>query len=305
MKKTNLLLLIMLVMLFACQDEATLQQDEVDAENKELIIDEALQSAIVDDILADIDLYSSFGDLKSAEMGDECPNTYIADAEAPYVKKVVIDFGEGCEKNGKLKQGKIIIEKTDKWWNPNAIRRVTFDGFKVDGKWIGGVKEIVNKTAEAGKPTFLIEGNIVMEWMKNDTIEIRVARTFSKTQEWLIGFREKEIKAEVIINGTSTINRRVNEVTKEITKTFNDLKLVAGCRFPQAGITTFDVETYDGLKLEFELDYGTEGSAGDKCKENCDCYATLSWEADETTGSEDIDLSDKWWKQARETNGNE
>lgn len=302
MKKTNLLLLVILATLFACQDDTVMEQDEMNAENKELIIDEALQSAIVDDIMADIDLYSALGEgLKSAEIEGGCPTVTTEYVENKWPRTVVIDYGEGCEKNGKVKEGKMIIEKSDKWWTSGAVRRVTFDGFKIDGKWIGGVKEIVNKTEEEGNPTFLIEGNIVMEWMKNDTTEMRVKRTFSKTQEWIIGFRDNEIKAEFIINGTTTIEKRVNTTEKTITKVFSDMKLAAGCRFPQAGVTSFEVNTYDNLSLVFELDYGTEGAASDKCQENCDCYATLSWYEGETKKSEDIDLSVKWWEKARET----
>lgn len=299
MKKLQFLLLTLFAcLLFSCNNESDTPVDLPVEEQKSLILDEALQSSLMDDILQDIDTYSAFGALtKSAEEGT-CPTmTVEKPEEKPYwPRKTIVDFGEACEKKGRIKSGKMIIEKSAPWFEKGSVRRVTFENYRVDGMWIDGVKEIENITEE-GRPTFLIEGELVMEWIKNDTLDIRVERKFSKTQEWLVGFRDKKVQAEILLNGEAEIKKTVNDVTRLVEKEYKDIKIVFGCKFPQAGITEFEVNTFDDLELEFALDYSTEGEASGKCGESCDCIATLIVE---DSDSEDIDLSERWWKQTRE-----
>lgn len=300
MKKLRILLLAFLALsLFACNDETESPDVLSSEEQKDLILDEALESSLLDDMLQDIDSYSMFGDgIKSAETETCATITMEKPEEKPYwPRKVIVDFGEGCEKNGRMKSGKMIIEKSAPWYEKGSVRRVTFENYQVDGKWIEGVKEIENITEEGANPTFQIEGELVMEWVKNDTLEIRVQREFSKTQEWIVGFRDKEVKAEIVLNGESEIKKTLNGVTKNVEKSYSDIKLVFGCKFPQSGVTEFEVETFDGIELEFALDYGTAGEATERCKESCDCIATLIIEDGD---SQNIDLSERWWKQARE-----
>lgn len=300
MKNLKFLLVILFTLtIFSCSDETEVPNALSAEEQKDLIIDEALESSLLDDMLQDIDSYSTFGDgLKSAEE-TSCPSvTMEKPDEKPYwPRKVIVDYGEDCEKNGRIKSGKMIIEKSAPWYEKGSVRRVTFENYSVDGKFIDGVKEIENITEEGGNATFLIAGELVMEWSKNDTTEIRVQREFEKTQEWIIGFRDKEVKAEMILNGEAEIQKTINGKTKEVDKTYNDIKIVFGCKFPQSGVTEFEVKTFDDIDLEFALDYETEGDASEKCRENCDCIATLLIDGSD---SEDIDLSERWWKQQKE-----
>ncbi|MEN8115583.1 MAG: hypothetical protein ABFS16_01310 [Bacteroidota bacterium] len=302
MKKLHYFLLALVsITIFSCQDDS-IQKEDLNDNQKELIIDEALQATIVEDLLADIDIYSALGEeLKSAEITGGCPMITIEKpGSAPFwPRKITLDFGDGCDKRGKMKSGKMIIEKSGPWHEVGSIRRISFENYKVEGTSIGGVKEIENITEKDGNPTFLIEAELEMAWVKNDTLNITVTRKISKTQEWITGFRNKDEGRKVVINGDVEVVKTVNGEVKTIEKSLNEITIAAGCRFPQSGITEFEVVTFDDLELEFSLDYGTEGEASEKCKENCDCIATLSWD----DNSENIDLSAKWWKKARETKG--
>lgn len=300
MKKLLFLFVSLLTLsILSCQDDSISVNEQSAELEKSAIIDEALQSAVLDDLLQEIDTYSLIGEgLKSGEIGD-CPAISIDKPnEAPYwPRTITLDFGEGCEKNGKVKSGKMIIVKSASWIQAGSTRKVSFENFVVDGISIDGEKEIENITAEQGNLTFKIEAEIEMSWTKNDTLNISVHREISKTQEWLFGFRDKEKTGQIIINGTSELTRTVNGVKKEIEKTYNDILVVLGCRFPQSGVTDFNVKTYEGAKFEFSLDYGTEGSASEKCQANCDCIATLAVVDGDL---EDIDLSERWRKWYKE-----
>lgn len=296
-----LFLLLLSISLFSCQDDGESIDNAASEDTKDLIIDEVLQSAILDDLLQDIDTYSLFGEgLKSVETGG-CPEVTIQrpGSNPFWPQTITLDFGEGCEKYGKVKSGKMMIEKSGPWFESGSIRRVTFENFVVDGISIDGVKEIENISVEGGNPTFTIGAELDMEWVKNDTLNISVSRVVNKTQEWIFGFKDKDVKSQILLNGEEEITRTVNGETKIIEKKYNDISIVFGCRFPQAGVSEFEVITFDGQELEFLLDYGTEGEASEKCREHCDCIATLIFDEDK---SEDIDLSNRWWKQAKENN---
>lgn len=301
MKKVHYLLLAVLSLtIFSCQ-KSMVDDEQISENQKELIIEETIQSTILDDLLSDIDLYSELGEgwAKSAEIEGGCPLVTIErPGSAPFwPRKITLDFGDGCEKNGKVKSGIMVIEKSAPWKDSGAKREVTFDNYKVDDVSIEGKKELKNITEDGGNPTFKIEANLTLT-SKNDSGEvIVVTRKVEKEQEWLAGFGDRAIPNQISLTGESNIVKTVGSDEKTIKKEFNAILIVQGCRFPQSGVTDFKVKTYDGLELQFALDYGTEGSAGEKCKENCDCYATLS----SGDGSEDIDLSDKWWKKARES----
>lgn len=300
MKKIHFLFLALLSLsIISCNNDSEVVPEPLSEDQKDIVIDEALQSAVLDDILQDIDTYSFLGEgLKSAETGG-CPAVTIQrPGSAPFwPRTITLDFGDGCDKNGKIKLGKMIIEKSGPWFEAGSIRKVTFENFVVDGMSIDGEKEIENITPVGGNPTFAIDAEMDLAWTKNDTLDITVHREMDKTQEWILGFRNKDVRGQIILNGETEITRTVNGVEKSIEKTYNDISVVFGCRFPQMGVTEFKVTTFDGIELEFTLDYGTEGAAGEKCRENCDCIATLSVE-DQTT--EDIDLSERWRKWTKE-----
>lgn len=309
MKSVKYIVLAFLVSaLFSCE-EKLVENNNLSEVEKDLVIDEALQSAIMDELLSDIDVYSNLGEgwTKSAEMEGGCPAVTIErPGSAPFwPRTITLDFGDGCDKGGKTISGIMVIEKTGPWTETGSIRKITFDGYTVDGVVFSGEKSIKNITETEGKPTFEIKADVNLHYVKiteNETgekneVEVLVKREDDKTQVWLNGFGQRDAVKEISISGESKIKKEVGDVSKKIDKKFNDILLVQGCRFPQAGITGFEVKTFDDLKLEFALDYNSTGQASDKCKENCDCIATLI----SAEGSEDIDLSARWWKKARET----
>lgn len=292
------MLAVLAFSVFSCQD-TLVPDNQMNDDQKELIIEEALQSTILDDLLRDIDIYSALGEgwTKSAEIEGGCPIITIErPGSAPFwPRKITLDFGDGCEKNGKVKSGIMVIEKSGPWKESGSKREVTFDNYKVDNLLIEGKKELTNITEGDGNPTFKIEANLTLTSKSDSGKVVIVTRKVEKEQEWISGFNDKDVPKQVYLTGQSDIVKTVGDEEKTIKKEFTSILIVSGCRFPQTGVTDFKVNTFDGLELEFALDYGTEGVASDKCKESCDCIATL------TSGdqSEDIDLSAKWWKKAR------
>jgi len=296
---------------FSCQEN--LDNDGLkNSDQKELIIDEALQATIIEELLQDVDMYSELGEslTKSAEIEGGCPMVTI---ERPgskpfWPRTITLDFGEGCEKNGKMKSGIMVIEKSAPWHESGSVRKVTFENYMVDDIAIEGEKTITNITGEGEHPTFEIKAKLVLTSVNKQDKKVVVTREVIKIQEWLAGYRQRGVRNHILITGESEIVRKVGEGEeadeKTIEKGYNSLLIVQGCRFPQSGVTDFEVNTFDGLELEFSLDYETTGAGGDRCQENCDCIATLSWGNEDNGGYEVIDLSDKWWKKARE-NGSE
>lgn len=293
--KTKHYFLILLIsgLLFSCDKKEAVKSD-LSADQKELIIDEALQSSVIDDLLNDIDSYSELGEglLKSAQTEEICPVITIEKPESKpfWPRTVTLDFGDGCDKSGKMKSGKIIMEKSAPWREPGAERKVTFENYVVDGVSIEGTKTLTNISEEGENPTFKIEADLVFTFTNKNDEEVVVSRKIEKTQEWLAGYRDKDVKKQVVLSGESKVVKKIGDDEKNIEKTFDSILLVAGCRFPQDGITKFEVNTFDGDKLEFVLDYATTGVSGDKCSADCDCTATLI--VDDV--SEDIDLSERW-----------
>jgi len=302
-----------MTILFACQDNLK-NENLLNDDQKELIIDEALQSILIDELLSDIDAYSDFGEglLKSASvLADDCPVNVTVDRpdEKPYwPRTVTLDFGDGCTNaRGKLKSGIMIIEKSAPWRESGATRRVTFDGYTVDGKLFEGVKELVNKTEEGGDPTFEIAAELRISYMKtrkneegeNEEVEVVVERKVNKTQVWVADtYRDKDwSNNQFYLTGESKIVKVVGNEKKEIKKEYEEIWIKRGCRFPQGGVKKFKVTTFDGLELKFVLDYNaTEDGPGEKCGDGCDCMAMLTYDKEQ----ELLDLSERWWKQVRD-----
>ncbi len=296
MKRIHFPFLVLFALcLCACQDNNVPEDEQISDEQKTIIIEEALQSAILDDLLKDIDIYSALGEgLKSADMGG-CPAVTIEKpGSAPFwPRTITLDFGDGCEHNGKVKSGKMIIVKSGPWHEADSKRTISFENYVVDGMSINGNKEIKNITTEGGNATFKINAELDLAWVKNDTLNISVHREINKTQEWIFGFRDRDVRGQVVLNGNSDITRSVNGETKTIKKTYNDISILFGCRFPQSGTTNFDIKS-SAVNLKFTLDYATSaGSPEEKCSENCDCMATLIMNGHDSV---DIDLAARWRK---------
>jgi hypothetical protein len=285
------------VIIFNSCVKEDLENQKIDESQIDVVVEEAIQAVIIDDILKSVDTYSGFGEdmLKSAELMEEDCLTItvekINEGQA-WPRKITLDFGEGCTHNEKIKSGKIIIVKTDRWKNPGSVREVAFEGYVVEGVAIEGFKRIENITKEREKQTFKIEVNLELtSTTKNDIVKV-VKRKAEKIQVWKEGFGDRKTRNVYSITGEAKIDISKGEREKVVRKEFDALIRVQGCKFPIAGTTTFNVDTFDDLKLKFNLDYGIPDD--DK---NCDCMATIHWGKE----SQEIDLCDRWWKNARET----
>jgi hypothetical protein len=122
------------------------QKNEVESSVNDDLIEKEIE---IENLLADLDALSEevidnqLGLLKSATTGinddddDSCPViTWYRNSEP---RKMIIDFGSGCEgKDGKLRSGKVIITSSS-FENMSATRTKTFENFSVNGLGIDGV----------------------------------------------------------------------------------------------------------------------------------------------------------------------
>lgn len=195
----------------------------------------------------------------------------------------------------------MIMVKTGPWMQPGSVREVTFKNFVMDNVKIEGDKRIANKTEKLDKITFGIKTN--MTFTTTDTsgnVEKVVNRKEDRKLVWQVDFSKmgmgmgkdmmKGIGFE--ISGTSRIATKKDGKEMVIEKTVEGILIKMDCRFPQAGIAKFGVKTFEGLPMNFKLDYATDGN-GASCQPDCDCIATLYM----NDTSKDIDLSEKWREQ--------
>lgn len=297
MKNLLYLLLIVSAIISSCAKD-NIDEVKSDESQVEIAVEEAIQAVLIEDILKSVDAYSDFGDnaLKSVEiMEEECLTISVKrlkDGQA-WPREITLEFGENCPHNDKVKSGKIIIVKTDKWRNPGSVREVSFENYIVDGVAIEGHKRIENITQEGGYPTFQIEVNLELTTPESESSPIKIVkRKAEKIQVWEEGIGDRKVKNVYLVTGNANISISKGDKEKVVRKEFDALRIVQGCKFPQEGTTAFNVNTFDEKKLVFSLDYGISLEEKD-----CDCMATILWNKE----SEEINLCDRWWKKARET----
>ena len=270
--KIYVLIAMVGIALSSCQkDDST--NTALTEKSLQLVADDAVATAMIDDIMKDIDLYSEIGEgvgLKSATVDGGCPTITIEKGENDgWPRTVTIDFGDECEaKNGRIKAGKVIIVKTAKWKEEGASRSVTFDNHYVDGALIEGNKQVVNNGKENGIWSFSINSSVTLTL--NGTT--KVSRVAVKTREFIAGFDTPRNKADDVIHVTSdvTVNRNGNTYTR---KTTSPLEINGACKFIVAGVVEI---TKDGETIS--LDYG-DGT--------CDSKATITKDGE----TKEIDLS--------------
>jgi len=292
------------VMIFSCDKEELSVNKETGTET-DIAINETFLAVTVDDVQFTVDQFSGFGEgsLKSGEVVETttCPvvtaEKMIEGQEWP--RRVTVDFGEGCTKNEKLISGKMIIVKTGPWMQPGSVREVTFKNFVMDNVKIEGDKRIANNTEKEGKITFGIKTNMTFTTKDaQGNVEKVVNRKEERKQVWQLDFTKMGMGKDMMtgigfeISGTSRISTKKDGKEMVIEKTVEGILIKMGCRFPQAGIAKFGVKTFEGLQMNFKLDYATNGN-GTSCQPNCDCIATLYM----NDTSKDIDLSEKWREQ--------
>ncbi|MBL7803457.1 MAG: hypothetical protein JNL02_06960 [Saprospiraceae bacterium] len=73
-----------------------------------------------------------------------CPVVTMDQPYGTWPNTITIDFGTGCDFNGRFFTGKIIINQSADILTPGAVRTRTFDGFSVDDIQIEGTKTWTN-----------------------------------------------------------------------------------------------------------------------------------------------------------------
>ena len=300
--------LVLGFIIYSCNTEEISVNKEAGDETL-IAINETFMAVTVDDVQFIVDQFSGFGEgyLKSGEVVETatCP---VITAEKikegqEWPRRVTVDFGEGCTKNEKLISGKMVMVKTGPWMQPGSVREVTFKNFVMDNVKIEGDKRIANNMDKGGKIAFGIKSNMTLTTLDDaGNVEKVVTRKEERKLVWQIDFSKigigmgmgKDMMTGLgfEVSGTSRIATKKDGKEMVIEKTVEGILMQMGCRFPQAGIAKFDVKTFEGLQMNFKLDYATKGS-GASCQPDCDCIATLY--LNET--SKDIDLSEKWKEQ--------
>lgn len=227
---------MLLVGAIACQKEeaeVTLTSDQIDQE----VLAETLLAEI--DELTDEGIDFQLGILKSGSdagmyLDDACPViTYDKEANP---RKIVFDYGTGCEgKDGKMRSGKIIITSTA-FENLSFERVKSFENFVVEGKKMEGS---ITKKIKFNRDEF----TRVAEIKEDVTIIFEDANTLTRkanlTREHAFGIPGVRADDESSTWGTA-VTKRATGIT--ITKTIEEatpLVFKNMCRQIVSGIVTF------------------------------------------------------------------
>ena len=241
------------------------QKNEIDTDISNDIIDQEVISEMTFmdiDALTEEILDFQFGFLKSAGSDegystDNCPVVTRDNTSMP--RKVVLDYGSGCEgKDGKTRSGKIIITSTA-FENLKLTRTKTFEDFKVDGMKIEGK---ITKTFTVVKDDHtrisVIEEDLKITGADNKT----ATRTGKLTREHFIGNPANRADDKLTTWGKIESNRMNGiKFTKTIAEN-NPLVFVARCKQIVSGVVAFS----SGDKT-WSIDYG---------KGECDNVATAT-----------------------------
>lgn len=265
--KAALLLLLFLPFAWtSCQDNSDIDIADIEAVDETVAADQAEIDAISEGINALSDeVYSLTAD-KIAAKDFYSKDNYLPECVSvtreitPGHKKIILDFGEGCEtRNGDSVKGKLIME-----FNFNLAERTLyveqqFDDFYFNDKKIeGNISKVKIRINDEGKPEATITKDLKITWPDGTFATVKGERTrikvdglgnshwgddvFSITGSWEITYRDGKTRTVTV----------VEPLRKEMS-----------CRFIVSGVV--EIKTKDGLKMQ--LDYG-DGS--------CDDLATLT-----------------------------
>ena len=238
---------------------------EINEEILETVQEEALATAIFDDIFAEIEKgeASAFpGKSGEIETTTSCPSVTIDPIGPNFPKTITIDFGEACEgENGNVRSGKIIFIISGRHYVEGSVKSVTFENFFINGFQVEGTKTITNMGRKE---------NQNMYW-KIEVVGAQITSpegiTFQwesvREREWTAGedtpfyFRDDVYE---ITGYTSGINRFQKEFTVTIQ---NPLVVKMNCPFIVQGTLLIQLEG----RPDAILDYGNG---------ECDNIATIT-----------------------------
>lgn len=119
-------------------------------------------------------------------------------------KTVTIDYGDGCDAEGRVIQGKVIVSYSNWRFVPGAFRTATFEDFYVDNVKVEGTRTLTN-TSESSEvsPEFTITLDNGMLTFSDSTF---ASRESSRVRTWVRGV--SPIKDEWHVNGSANGIRR-------------------------------------------------------------------------------------------------
>jgi len=263
-KKLNLNFLIILTMTlslaFLASCEKTDETLDLTAEEAlAQVQDEALATALFDEVIEIGEEAEAADNTKSTEISagyrlSECVTiTRVLTAES---RTVTIDFGEeNCEgADGKLRRGKIIIERTGFYFWSEVTATYTFDNYFVDDNQLTGTKTYTGSFNEDGtySSTFITDGSIILaDGSGTITWQSERNRLISEGADtW--GFADNRVEVTGFSNGvTSDGIAFSSEIIEPLIRIYQE-----GCfRFYVAGIVK--INKADGTEILINYGDGT------------------------------------------------
>lgn len=243
----------------ACQKEKT---GSFTQEDLNLIEEDALAEAIFTDIMESVnnatnvidDLLYGTGSLKS--LTTECPSISVDKPDTENWPKVItIDWGVGCEGfYGQTRSGMIKVTITGRYRTPGTSRTIEFLDYYFNGIHVEGQKTVSNNGRnENDNLTFtatLEGGKITIPAPDEETEDIVITRSFSKTREWVEGEESFNPFDDVyFITGSATGTNYKGVSCARTIQT--PLEWSASCRFIKSGSILIEMTDRDPIILDY------------------------------------------------------
>lgn len=244
-----------LLLLAACEKEDQLpnaQLNETEETAQEVDLTSTLED--IDELTLTSFQRNGFADRSLVSLEEDlCEKVKIE--WLPNLKKMIIDFGEGCTSpRGVTRKGKIIVTYTGRYWAPGSVITSTFENFYIDERKIEGTRILTNEGFNSNDKFFSFKTHVEggkITWPDGSfrTFESRhVKRIFLPDGERGLIYR--------VLGGSKGINRNGNDYVVEITSPllFTDRCIRSGIRIPSEGVISLRVES----KGELEINFGTD-----------------------------------------------
>lgn len=173
--RMSILAFVMLFPVFSCSEEDPVSDND-DTQSEQIVYDEAMADDLfedMDEISMEAANYSESGRInRSSLFSLACLSRTVERDNANLSQLVTLNFGEGCEDtHGRIRSGKIIVNRTLNVQASSYTLRTTFEDFYVNDYKIEGTRTIVYSantgqkitatiTLENGKIS-LPDGNII------------------------------------------------------------------------------------------------------------------------------------------------
>jgi len=162
-------------------------------------------------------------------------------------KEITLDFGDGCEVNGKFLAGIMIITFEP---NPDAAQRevtTVFDNFTINQRTINGIKNrLWQASNDNGNPQHTITVDITVNWL---TVDYILHRTGTKVRERVEG--EQGIWTTYVFNITGEWTNAFGNGNTYSWETLTPLVKEAICYFFVSGNVSIERPNVSGV-----IDYG-------------------------------------------------